>query len=636
MKQYKQITKASTWQTSCRGLIQATAISIFSLTLFACNGSGGTGSTPSSQSQAKLVSSKANHDVYLGLANGTVYKNDQLVPGTAPTMVSDGVIPQMMVVESGVIYVPDGFGGGVWVESGQSWQLVGGMSPAGENGQVFYAAVSGNSVYAAVRTYDAVTGAEASNVWVENGHGWQVVGGVIPTGEKGHVISMAASGDKVYVAGCVRDAATKGCTSYVWVENGNGWQVVDGVIPTGENGDISSMAVGNNKIYVAGCVRDAVTKSCTSYVWVESGQGWQVVGGASPAKYIDHIAVSDGKVYAQVRHDVLNNSDLHGIHIVVESGHGWYSPINTALDGSAIKSIAINNQGTIYAGVENGKVFSKNTTSNNWHAAGESVPFSQGHLISVTVSGNNAYAVGDVWDKVTGSYTSYVRVESGHGWQVIGGAIPTGEYGSINSMAVSGDNVYAIGNDYDATGTICGYVWVESGHGWQMVGEPIHSSIAHYSVFVNSITINNGRAYVAGVGDKGVSLGVEDSAGYVWVQSNHGWKVVGGTSPTGEGGSIDSVTVNNDNVYAAGYMQDSVTRTETSYVWVENGHGWHKVGNSSPDGSKINSITVIDGNVYAATRLGNVWMSEHGKPWVNLHYGVLGVAINSMAVSGSN
>ena len=246
---------------------------------------------------------------------------------------------------------------------------------------------------------------------------------------------------------------------------------------------------------------------------------------------------------------------------------------------------------------------------------GESVVPDFSSVNSIAVSGGNVFA-GTFVDSV------YVSTAANHSWNLVGGdPVPTigGECGVIKSLVVSGDTVYAsngCNNVYSSTingSTING----STSTSWILIGQgPMPDSGS--ALF---LALSGNNLYAAS-GSGGVY--VADTSG---IES---WSMVGGEAiPTG---TANSITVSGNSVYVAditGHVNVSVNNS----AWVLVGGGPLPLSPLSPfmPFAGATSIAVSGNNLYVGALDGNVYLSANGESWVNTGYGN-GSPVNSIAL----
>jgi len=228
---------------------------------------------------------------------------------------------------------------------------------------------------------------------------------------------------------------------------------------------------------------------------------------------------------------------------------------------------------------------------------------------SMVVSGSNVYAGGSYMNSSDKQIAGY--------WVINGGSATlvslTNPYGSslaqVNSMAVSGSNVYAGGYCLNSS-WVAGY-WMNGS--WNGFTNPYGS----YNAVVNSMVVSGSNVYAGGYCDYN-SSGTLYLAGY-WVTNSGGSAWVLLTNTYGSYSAVvNSMVVSGSNVYAGGYCANNSGVWVAGY-WVTNGGGTFWVPLTNPYGSYnavVTSLVVSGSNVYAGGSCNNSSNSQAGY-WLN-------------------
>mgnify|MGYP002133777472 CR=1 FL=1 len=618
-------------------------------------------------------------DLYFGLYNGTIFKNNILLPGNITTaFIPEQGIINSVIVNNNVVYAATN--DNVWKMESGIWQEVGGGSPV--FGFITSMAISKSTGTVYIGGYNFVT--DRSTVWFEGNGGWQVLGGASPT--RGEINSLVVDGNTVYASNIL--VSRSNIYNTVWMYNGI-WQIAggrspvrcdDGVIssiaintntgvlyaggydcgygnvwqkesgstwhpllesgPTGQYGDVSLITVSNNTVYAAG----SDTGTIYNKVWVESGSTWQSIGESVPitnGNKITAMAINNGTVYVSASESHSSNNN----NVWAYNGSQWQIVGNVSPSGQAgvINSLAISN-GTIYAGGydsnNNSYLWAYNGSLWNYAGIGSNSSIDGTPIVGVTYDSTNT--------SVYAATASNVWKNSNSGWQQVGGASPITQSGEISSLAVSESIVYAAGQSSNY-----GYVWAESDSGWRIVGGTsptgLHGAINYLAVsggtiYAGGMDSNNhatvwmesgfgwqivGNSSLTEQSESIIAVAVNGNKIYaatisnIWVESGSGWKVVMPDNPIGYFACITSIAASGDKIYVGGYNNSSFG--DVGRIWVTDNSTWQEVSGYSPDNSFVTSIMVLGTSVYAATLAGNIWLSINDRGWMNLSYGASGV-----------
>ena len=308
-------------------------------------------------------------------------------------------------------------------------------------------------------------------------------------------------------------------------------------------------------------------------------------------------------------------------------------PIDT---GARFRALATNSQGSllstpatltevpaVYAG---GEIDVTNPVSGYWINGTwvelPSPPGTEAQVNALSVSGNRVVAAGS-WLSASAGFSIPTGYWLDGTWFDL--AVPTGyNWGNVNSLVVSGSDLYLAGNIFPATGYAPGY-WLNGT--WKALPIPLGSQVA----YLNSLAVSGADVYAAGW--KGVP-GV--APGY-WL--NGTW--VDLPLPSGStGGMVESLVVSGSDVYASGFVTPPAAYLGGSPGYWLNG-SW--VGLALPAGGTDGAVTslVVSGtDVYAAGFSANAnaivpgyWLNG---TWVGLAAppGFDGGLVTSLVVSG--
>lgn len=597
-----------------------------SLGLISCGSSDSVASTPPAPVHMPT-------NVYMGLYNGTVYDNNQLLSGNAITL-PDGSPVNTVATESGNVYVGTTMGN-VWVAINGQWQLVGKSSPGIGNVSISSIVVSGGVVYAGGSDING------GNVWFTEsiGSSWQQVGESSPTPDGGAITTITVANNNIYAGGY------NGDQNGVWVvTTGGSWLQIGSGSPA-PNGAINSVVVDNyGRVYVGGADQNAY-----GGVWMAESiyANWLPVGDLSAilgvGSAIVSIAINDEHIYAGgydtdgiggvwfIESNVLDDWNLVGnsrptpdggrINSIVVNSNGIYAggvdgndiggvwftesvnsnwsqigPFSLATEPSTVSAIAVA-ESNVYSGVNIDNIGEVLLESNGtWHGI-VNTSLDSSNINSVLSIGRDVYAgtkAGDVWINRNGS-----------GWTLLGESSPVASAtGSITSLATSGDNIYASGNIFENGVSIGGRVWrshISGDGGWLSVGDPV---TVPENANVNVVAVSGNNVYVGG--------GFYN-LGKVWVAQTIGspWIQVGESNGAQFGGSVTAMAVNGDIIYVAS------NNDQVGWVWFTKGltSGWYILGESNPaapDVGVINAIVLSDDTIYVGGNDSSgaaVWMT---------------------------
>ena len=235
-------------------------------------------------------------------------------------------------------------------------------------------------------------------------------------------------------------------------------------------------------------------------------------------------------------------------------------------------------------------------------------------------------------------------------WYALGTGV-TGTSPYVNSIAISGSNIYAGGRFTTAGGVSVNNiaVWNASSSSWSALGTGITAT--SYPV-VYSITISGNNVYVGGSFTNAGGVSVNNIA--VW--NGVSWSALGtgvyGT-PTAQSPvpTVYSIAINGNNVYVGGNFTTAggVVNVNNIAIWNTGSLLWYKIGTgvAGTTDPVVNSIAISEQQLYVGGRfntagavsVNNIAMVAQNTYWYALGTGIIGIGqveVNSIAISGNN
>ncbi len=169
-------------------------------------------------------------------------------------------------------------------------------------------------------------------VYVESSNSWSLIGGVSPFIG---VISSLVIKDGVVYAGATDTSDSENTRGLVYFESNSNWNILGGTAVI-ESGEIRTIIMDEGKIYAGGANLD----NNTGVVYVESINSWSMIGGgAIPAQYGSAVI----SLFADSNHNIYATTNMNSIMMSANGGAGvWtklpYSSYSTSL---SIKSMVI-------------------------------------------------------------------------------------------------------------------------------------------------------------------------------------------------------------------------------------------------------------------------------------------------------
>lgn len=246
------------------------------------------------------------------------------------------------------------------------------------------------------------------------------------------------------------------------------------------------------------------------------------------------------------------------------------------------------------------------------------------YVKKIAISGSDIYAVGN-FTLINGRSTNFIARWDGSSWHPLG----SGTNSLINTIAVSGNDVYIGGNFTTAGGIGANYIAKWNGASWSALGNGLSAS-------VNAIAISGSNVYVGG--DFEFASGVTVNKIAKWDGSS--WTPLG----VGLDNSVQAISISGSDIYVGGSFT-TAGGVPASRIAKYNGSTWSAL-DSGMDSGVVYAIA-IDGsnNIYAggqftyagegpAVTVNNI-AKFNGTEWNALDSGTDGT-VRSIAIDGSN
>jgi hypothetical protein len=330
------------------------------------------------------------------------------------------------------------------------------------------------------------------------------------------------------------------------------------------------------------------------------------------------------------------------------SDANWVS-LNTGLPGAdgRVSAIAVDDSGNVYVSGEFTFIGTvpaigiAKWDGSAWSALGQGVSTGtfRGYVYALAASGTNLYAGGQ-FTTAGGVAANYIAKWDGSTWSALGQGMSAGlyRYGYVLTLAVSGTNLYAGGDFTNAGGMSANYIAKWDGSSWSALGSGMSGS-SPYVTCVCALAVSGTNLYA--VGDFTNAGGVAANRIAKWDGST--WSALG--SGIGPNSYINALAVSGTNLYAGGQFTTAggvpancIAKWDGS-AWSALGWG---IGGFSPS---VSALGVSGTNLYvggAFTRAGEVATANiakwDGSAWSALGSGIDNSNLNvlTLAVSGTN
>ena len=411
----------------------------------------------------------------------------------------------------------------VW--NGSTWSALG----SGLNNSVFALAFQGDVLYAG-GSFSTAGGVSANNVATWDGASWSALG----AGCKGGVSCIGILGSDVYVGGGFTNVG--GVSAHALAKwdgvSWTTWPTTDGVFQYPLNDFPNVMQVNGGLLYIGGNFNqagDVIANHVVSYdgsnfyaLGTRPANGIATppinvlcVGQADDGIYVGGLMTAAGKTLANriVRWDGTNWNDVGGgtvggtgsanrVLAIAGLGSDVYAGGNfTSVGGISVSNIAhwdganwwnmgvgfdsavgalAAAPGAVYAGGSFTNVFDSSTfTANhiamwdgfNWYSLGSGVnPNST--VNTIAVSGNNVY-IGGTFTNASGVTANRIAMWDGANWNSLGTGSANGVNGTVYTIAVNGTDVYIGGTFANAGNIAVGGVAHWNGASWSGLGSGV-------------------------------------------------------------------------------------------------------------------------------------------------------------------
>jgi hypothetical protein len=543
----------------------------------------------------------------------------------------DGVVRALAVDDNGTVYAGGSFtsAGGIsgtaylarWNQAG--WQPVG----SGVNGTVYALALDQSGrLYVGGRFTAAGGIANTRNIARWSGTAWAALG----QGTDGDVLSIAVANDGVvFVGGAFNFAGGVGSTSSIARWNGSTWSGLS----TGITGRVTSLAVQSSTLLYAGGVFTSAGGAAITGVAKWDGSSWGPLGtgvtynDSTAGTSVDALAIdTNGTLYAGGVFTKAGSAT--GTSSIARWNGSAWEALGSGVVG-AVSAIAVNASGDIFAGgaftsasgVAN-TAYVARFFSNTWRSLGIGIDQS---INAIVADGNGHVYVGGNFTNAGGvANTKYIARWTGTAWQAVG----SGMAGPVRALLLVPSGLIAAGDFSSASSvTDTRYIAQWNGSAWVAMGSGFNASAA-------ALAMDSSGAIYAG-GDFTASGSTPLNRIAKWVGNS--WSPLG----TGMDGSVLALaTDTNGNLYAGGSFSQAGGISGTAHIARWNGSAWSALGsglNSTVYALAVSSTGILyAGGAFTAS--GGTSLSRigrwNGSSWSPLGSG-LGQWVYSLLIDGS-
>lgn len=537
-------------------------------------------------------------NIYAAMSNGTVYKYNsttnnwnQLGSGTLDGSSS---VDSIALDQGGNVYAGTS-NGKVYEYTNNNWvQLGSGI----DSTAIVSIVIHNNQVYAATEE----GGNPQGQVYVYNSGDWEQIG---HRNRGQNTTSMAINNNGIYVG-------TSDGSVFESLFSGGGWVQLGGNTINGSAVNAIALDPAGN-IYAG---TQNIPNASAGQVYKFEAGTWSQVGNLKvnylnyPSYYfvmdnicpVKSLVISlSGVIYSgSGGNNTCYNGPQGVIYHYLVTSNSWISSGNGSLDGTQINAVTKDSHGNLYAGTSVANVFEYSELSKSWIITGN-LPLASAlaNPISTMAVDNNGviYATlvgGSVWIPDNTNINGWVELQN----LCLLLPVPSGGCGNITSVSDDQGNVYfAVA---DANPSLPGYVWKYNnltGLFIQFIGNGINSSV-------------DGSSPIALALDKENNLYVGTHSGSVFRYNMNSatWTELG--LGVIDGSQINSIVIDT--------IGDVYVGTENSNVFkfAVGASYWQQIGNNSLNSDISDQLKSIaldsSGNLYAATYKGHVWKYPRG------------------------
>jgi PKD repeat protein len=244
----------------------------------------------------------------------------------------------------------------------------------------------------------------------------------------------------------------------------------------------------------------------------------------------------------------------------------------------------------------------------SWSALGTGVtPLYGSYVFALVVSGNNLY-VGGSFTNAGGVAVNNIAMWNGSSWSALGSGV--GGTGNVyfippvRALAVSGNNLYVGGAFTNVGAAAANNIAMWNGSSWSTLAGGVSGKYVKGGFFgnVESLAVSGTNLYVGGVFNSAGNLAANNIA--VWNGST--WSALGG----GVNGNVGAMTLNGTNLYVGGgFTSAGVVSANDIAIW--NGSSWSAMGSGigtakdDANGNEyVDSMAVIGTNLFVGGYFG--------------------------------
>ena len=494
---------------------------------------------------------------------------------------------------------------------GTNWySLGGGIGYYSSLGSYVYFLELHNGLLYAGGTFTNAANIASANVAVWNGSSWSSLGAGPANGVNNSVSALAFQGNDLYVGGSFTLAggvAANGIAKW----NGAAWSALG----AGCKGGVNCIGILGSDIYVGGGFTNVGGVNARAFAKWDgvSWTTWPTTDGVFQYPLNDvpnRMLVKDGSLYIG---GVFNQAgDVIANHVVRYDGTDFYPLGAKPANGFATPPINVSCIGQADDGVYVGGLFTAagKTLANriarwdgaNWNTVGGGTMGGAGsanRVLAIAGLGSDVF-VGGTFTNVGGINVSNVARWDGANWWNMG----VGFDSSVSVLAATAGAVYAGGsftnvNDPPFVFTV-NHIAMWDGFNWYNLGSGVNANGT-----VNAIAVSGNDVYIGGTFTN--ASGVTANRIAVWDGAN--WASLGSGSANGLNGTVLAIAINGSDVYVGGTFTNAGTSVVRGIAkW--DGANWSGLGSGATNGTSAAEVRALafggDGKLYCSGRFTNM------------------------------
>jgi hypothetical protein len=448
----------------------------------------------------------------------------------------------------------------------------------------------------------------ATNVAVWNGSSWSSLGTGPANGVNNSVSSLVFQGDDLYVGGSFTIAGGVSANGIArW--DGASWSALG----AGCKGGVQCIGILGTDIYVGGGFTNAGGVSARAFAKWDgvSWTTWPTTDGVFQYPINDvpnRMSVKDGSLY--IGGGFNQAGDVIANHIVRYDGSNFYPLGEKPANGFATPPLNVSCIGQADDGIYVGGLFTAagKTLANriarwdgtNWNTVGGGTmggASSANRVLAIAGLGSDVF-VGGTFTNVGGINVSNIARWDGANWWNMG----VGFDSSVSVLAATPGAVYAGGsftNAIDPFPFTVNHIAMWDGFNWYNLGSGVNANGT-----VNAIAVSGNNVYIGGTFTS--AGGVTANRIAVWDGAN--WASLGSGSANGLNGTVLAIALNGSDVYVGGTFTNAGTTVVRGIArW--DGANWSGLG-SGATGTSAGEVRALafggDGKLYCCGRFTNM------------------------------